>query len=151
MEHSKLAVRGAQGREGEKERGNRDSWGGGPTSDEGVLLGACGCMPEHLALPAIGMCCVPGSRAHLRNRVSPFIQYLIANLPSQDKSCSPTEGFCFLCPNGRLIYGGVGSLGKRVMQHPLPVEEPSLGVERESLDTQSSVPQRLCLGELFSS
>lgn len=109
-----LAERGAQGREGGKERGNRDSCGGGATSDGGVLLGACGCMPEHLALPAIGMCCVPGSRAPLRNRVSPFMQYLIANLPSQDKSCGPTEGFCFLCPSGRLIFGWGGSLGKSV-------------------------------------
>lgn len=126
--HSKLAERGAQGREGGNERENRDSCGGGATSDGGVLLGACGCMPEHLALPAIGMCCVPGSRAHLRNRVSPFMQYLIANLPSQDKSCSPTGGFCFLCPNGRLIFAGVWAPWGRESYNTLSrLKSPPLG------------------------
>lgn len=48
-------------RPGRKEGGNRDSWGGRTISDGGVLPGACGCMPEHLALPAVGMRCVPGS------------------------------------------------------------------------------------------
>lgn len=93
-------------RAGRKEGGNRDSWGGRTISDGGALPGACGCKPEHLALPAIGMRCVPGSgRAHLRNRVSPFKQCLVANLPlSWDKSWGPTEGFCFLCLSGRLIF-----------------------------------------------
>lgn len=94
-----MEPRAGRGKEG------TSSWRGRTISDGGVLPSACGCMPEHLALPAIGMRCVPGSRTHLRNRVSSYKQCLVANPPlSRDKSWGPTEGFCFRGPSGRQIF-----------------------------------------------
>ena len=65
----------------------------------GALPGACGCMPEHLTLPAIGMRCVPGSRTPLRNPSVSFqavSSFKSPPLPRQ--KLGPHRGLLFSLP-----------------------------------------------------